>query len=48
MMLETIVIVAVVAAAGGFAGWRAYNTLRVARGEKVCGGCAKCPSEREA
>ena len=48
MMLETLTIIAVVALAAGFSGWRVYQTLRVAKGKQECGGCAKCPTEREA
>lgn len=44
MMFETAIIVAVVTTAAAFAAWRAWQTLRVARGEAdstACGGCSK-------
>ncbi len=42
--MEFAIVFAVIAAAVTFAAWRAWHTLRVARGEAestACGGCSK-------
>ena len=40
-MIEYIAIGVIVAAAAAFAGWRAYQTMRVSKG-KCTTGCGKC------
>jgi hypothetical protein len=43
-VIEYIAIGVIIAAAAGFAGWRAWQTVRVSR-NKACGtGCGKCGS----
>lgn len=48
MMLETITIIAIVAAAAAFAAGRVWQTLRVARGQADCNACGGCKPERAA
>lgn len=36
---EIAIVIAIIAISIAFVGWRVWQTLRVARGEKACGGC---------
>jgi hypothetical protein len=42
-MFEYAIAGTVIALAAIYCGRRVWFTLRVARGGKACGGCAKCP-----
>ena len=41
-MIEYLIIGIVIAAAAGFTGWRAYQTVRISRDKACNAGCGKC------
>jgi hypothetical protein len=41
-MIEYIAIGVIIAAAAGFTGWRAWQTVRVSKGKSCGAGCGKC------
>lgn len=43
---QTCILVGIITLAAAFIAWRVWSVLRVARGEKACGGCGCANAEK--